>query len=92
MKIHSKDNRHAQNNDADEKPAHHFSFRTPLNFFALFLTAMNCPPFLLRYVEVLVSGFFNCARFLTAPLRSLSPVGLLTAIASSCSPTNIRIT
>ena len=57
-----------------------FSRRTPLNFFALFLTAMNCPPTLLRLVEVLVSGFYNCARFLTAPLRALSPTGLFPAI------------
>jgi hypothetical protein len=28
----------------------------------------------------LVSGFFNCARFLTAPLRALSPTGLFPAI------------
>lgn len=33
----------------------YFSRLTPLNFFALFLTAMNCPPFLLRFVEVFVS-------------------------------------
>jgi hypothetical protein len=57
-----------------------FSRRTPLNFLAVFLTAMNCPPFLLRLVEVFVSGFFNCVRFFTAPLRALSPLGLLTAI------------
>lgn len=61
----------------------HFSFRTPLNFFAVFLTAMNSPLVLLRFVEVLVSGFFNCVRFFTAPLRALSPLGLFTAIATS---------
>jgi hypothetical protein len=54
----------------------HFSFRTPLYFTALFLTALNCPPFLLRLVEVFVSGFLSCVRFFTAPLRALSPVGL----------------
>lgn len=56
----------------------YFSRRTPLNFFALFLTVMNWPPFLLRFVEVFVSGFFNCVRFFTAPLRALSPLGLFT--------------
>jgi hypothetical protein len=55
----------------------------PLNFFAFFLTAMNWPPALLRFVDVSVSGFFNCVRFFTAPLRALSPVGLLTAIDAS---------
>jgi hypothetical protein len=44
---------------------------------------MNSPPTLLRFVEVLVSGFFNCVRFLTAPLRALSPTGLFTAIIVS---------
>ena len=61
----------------------HFSRRTPLNFFAVFFTARNCPPFLFRLVAVFVSGFFNYVRFFTAPLRKLSPVGLLTAIAVS---------
>jgi len=45
-----------------------------LNFLALFLTAMNSPLFLFRLIEVLVSGFFNCVRFFTAPLRALSPL------------------
>jgi len=54
-----------------------------LNFFADFLTAMNVPVDLFRLVEVLVSGFFSYVRFFTAPLRALSPVGLLTAISTS---------
>src|SRR6478735_7816789 len=62
------------------KSAHHFSRRTPLNFFGDFLTAMNCPPSLLRLVEVFVSEFLNCVRFFTAPVRALSPIGLLTAM------------
>jgi hypothetical protein len=45
---------------------------------------MNSPPVLLRFVEVLVRGFFNCVRFFTAPLRALSPIGLLIAIVASC--------
>src|ERR1044072_6782803 len=47
-----------------------FSRRTPLNFFAVFLTAMNWPPFLFRFVEVFVSGFLSWVRFFTAPLRA----------------------
>src|ERR1700709_2600600 len=65
---------------------HYFSRRTPLNFFAVFLTALNRPPSLLRLVEVLVSGFFSWLRFFTAPLRALSPIGLFTAISASQSP------
>jgi hypothetical protein len=41
MEIHRKNQCDADNDDAEEKPAHHFSRRTPLNFLALFLTAMN---------------------------------------------------
>jgi hypothetical protein len=58
-----------------------------LNFLAAFffegrLRAMNSPELLLRLVQALApaSVVFVCERFLTAPLRALSPVGLLTAI------------
>jgi hypothetical protein len=57
--------------DVSDELADHFSYA--LDFFAIFLTVMNCPPFLLRLVEVGVSGFFNRAllhRALT--LRALS--------------------
>ncbi|MBR1192043.1 hypothetical protein JQ634_03725 [Bradyrhizobium sp. AUGA SZCCT0240] len=74
--------------------ARFFSTRTPLNFFAAlaffagFFTATNSPPFLLRLVHALAppSGVFTCDRFFTAPLRALSPFGLLTAILMSPSP------
>ena len=63
------------------------STRTPLNFvaalafFAGFFTAVNSPYFRLRLVHAVVppSLFFTCDRFFTAPLRALSPTGLLTA-------------
>jgi hypothetical protein len=42
--------------------AHYLSRPTPLNFFAIFLTAINSPLFLSRLVEVFVSGFFSCVR------------------------------
>ena len=83
VQIHPQWNQNADHDDSDEEPAHHFSLRTPLNFLALFLTAMNCPPALLRLVDVLVSGFLSWVRFYTAPLRALSPVGLLIAICAS---------
>jgi hypothetical protein len=51
---------------------------------------MNSPPTLLRLVEVFVRGFFNCVRFLTAPLRALSPTGLFTAIVASRLSDNAR--
>lgn len=65
----------------------YFSRRTPLNFFAAvfflagFFTAMNSPDFLFRLVQTLAPPSFvlTCERFLTAPLRALSPTGLLTA-------------
>jgi hypothetical protein len=41
-------------------------------------------------VAVLVSGFLSWVRFFTAPLRALSPNGLLTAIAS-CFGDNRRL-
>jgi hypothetical protein len=64
-----------------------FSRRTPLNFFAAFFvagffTAMNSPDVLLRLVHAVApaSVVFSCERFFTAPLRALSPTGLLTPI------------
>src|SRR4051812_34199456 len=62
--------------------AHDFSHRTPLNFLAVFSTAMNCPSVLLRLVAVPVSWFLSCVRFFTAPLPALSPIGLLTAMTA----------
>jgi hypothetical protein len=67
------------------------STRTPLNFFAavFFLPgrfrAMNSPEFLSRFVQALAPPklLFVCDRFFTAPLRALSPAGLLTAIFPS---------
>jgi len=50
-----------------------------LNFIALFLTAMNRPPSLLRLVEVPVRALFNWVHFFTAPSGAF-PIGLLTAI------------
>jgi hypothetical protein len=43
---------------------------------------MNSPEFLSRFVQALAPPkvVFVCDRFFTAPLRALSPVGLLTAI------------
>ena len=43
---------------------------------------MNSPELLLRLVQALApaSVVFVCERFFTAPLRALSPVGLLMAI------------
>jgi hypothetical protein len=78
----SRSSKHHRTEDAAtpslrQAPHDYFSRRTPLNFLALFLTAMNWPPFLLRLVDVLVSGFFNCVRFFTAPLRALSPGGFI---------------
>jgi hypothetical protein len=69
---------------------HHLSRRTPLNFLAAFFfpagffTAMNSPEVLLRFVHAVTppSLFFSCDRFLTAPLRALSPTGLFTAIVN----------
>src|SRR5882757_3366414 len=64
-----------------------FSRRTPLNFLALFflllfLTAMNSPDVVSRFVQDLAPAIFVLVwdRFFTAPLRALSPTGLLTAI------------
>src|SRR5689334_19679537 len=65
-----------------------FSVRTPLNFFADFFflpgrfSAMNSPEFLSRFAQALAPPIVAlvCERFFTAPLRALSPVGLLTAI------------
>jgi len=53
---------------------------TPLAF----LIAMNSPDDLSRFVYVVASpiGVFVWLRFFTAPLRTLSPVGLLIAIAA----------
>jgi hypothetical protein len=67
------------------------SRRTPLNFFASFVfltgffTAKNSPDFLLRLVHALAppTFVFSCVRFFTAPLRALSPFGVLTAIPFS---------
>jgi hypothetical protein len=63
-----------------------FSRRTPLNFFAAFFVAgffiaMNWPDVLLRLVHAVApaSVVFSCERFFTAPLRALSPTGLLTS-------------
>src|SRR5436190_12200999 len=77
---------------------HYFSRRTPLNFFAAFffaagfLTAMNFPPFLLRFVHAVApsSMVLSWVRFLTALLRALSPVGSLTAISFSFARLCIR--
>jgi hypothetical protein len=43
---------------------------------------MNSPDFLSRFAHALAPPMvdFVCERFFTAPLRALSPVGLLTAI------------
>src|SRR4051812_1513232 len=60
-----------------------FSRLTPLNFFLLFFfTAMNLPPFLLRFAHAgpPSSLILIWLRLRTAPLRALSPNGLLTAI------------
>src|SRR5215203_468117 len=59
-----------------------FFSRTPLNFFALFLTAMNLPSVLSRFVHASlpITFVFSCVRFLTAPRRQLSPVGSLVAM------------
>jgi hypothetical protein len=64
-----------------------FSTLTPLNFLAAFffagrLTAMNSPLPLLRFVQPDAPPMvvFVCERFFTAPLRALSPIGLLTAM------------
>jgi hypothetical protein len=43
------------------------------------------------FVEVSVSGFLTWLRFFTAPLRALSPAGLLIAIIASCSRDNAWI-
>jgi hypothetical protein len=59
-----------------------------LEFFAAFLpfagllTPMNSPDVLSRLVkaEAPPNVVFVCERFLTAPLRALSPTGLLTAM------------
>jgi hypothetical protein len=63
-------------------PDHHFSRRTPLNFFALFFTAMNSPDVLSRFVQAgsPLTAVLRWVRFFTAPLRALSPTGLFTAI------------
>jgi len=58
-----------------------FSRLTPLNFFAAldfwagFLTAMNSPDLLLRLVQAVAPPSFVLTRdrYLTAPLRALSP-------------------
>lgn len=65
-----------------------FSTRTPLNFLPAFLalpgflTATNSPDDLSRLVQAEAPPIvvFVCERFFTAPLRALSPVGLLTAV------------
>jgi hypothetical protein len=64
-----------------------FSRLTPLNFFALFFTAMNSPDVLSRLVHagLPITVVLRCVRFFTAPLRALSPTGLLTAMSRSLS-------
>jgi hypothetical protein len=82
----------------DKELAHHFSLRTPLNFFAAFFflagffTAMNSPDVLLRFVQALTPPSFvlSWLRFFTAPLRALSPTGLLTAMVASSFDDNAR--
>jgi hypothetical protein len=59
------------------------NFLAAFFFAAGFFTAMNSPDVLLRLVRHPPSLFFNCVRFLTAPLRALSPTGLFTAIIAS---------
>ena len=62
-----------------------FSRRTPLNFFALFFTAINSPDVLSRLVHAGLPITFDlsCVRFFTTPLRALSPAGLFTAMMIS---------
>jgi hypothetical protein len=62
-------------------PPHTLKLLGGLLAFAGFLTARNSPRFLLRLVQAVAppSVVFSCERFLTAPLRALSPTGLLTA-------------
>jgi hypothetical protein len=45
---------------------------------------MNSPEFLSRFVQALAPPkvLFVCDRFFTAPLRALSPAGLLTPFSS----------
>jgi hypothetical protein len=54
-------------------------------FFVGFLTAMNSPEDVLRFVQAVAPPrlVFNCVRFFAAPLRALSPTGLLVATVSS---------
>src|SRR5215213_232511 len=61
-----------------------FSHRTPLNFFSPFLTAMNLPSVLSRFVHAVlpINLPLSCVRFLTAPLLALSPTGSLLAIVT----------
>lgn len=60
----------------------YFSSRTPLNLPPLVFTSMNCPVVTSRLVYNPVFGLRTCERSLTAPIRRLSPVGLLVAIHS----------
>jgi hypothetical protein len=60
------------------------NFLAAFFFAADFFTAMNSPDVLLRLVQAVTppSLFFSCVRFLTAPLRALSPTGLFTIVSS----------
>jgi hypothetical protein len=71
-----------------------FSRRTPLNFCALFFTAMNSPDVLSRLVhaDLPMTAVLRCVRFFTAPLRALSPTGVFFAITvSRCSAAQRRL-
>jgi hypothetical protein len=59
----------------------YLSLRTPLNL-DFFFWAMNWPPSLFRFVNVFFPMVLvaSCERFLTAPLRALSPIGLFVAM------------
>ena len=59
------------------------SRRTPLNFFGLFLTAINLPSVLSRFVQAVFPIIFPLSwlRCFTAPMRRLSPVGSLLAMS-----------
>jgi len=59
--------------------------RSPTYFFLLFFTSMKRPLSLLRFVQAVfpASAPLRCVRLRTAPLRALSPTGLLTAMLSS---------
>jgi hypothetical protein len=77
VKIERKNNAAAQYNDPDEKFCHYLSFLTPLNFFALFLTAHKLTACLVTLGRGLGEGVLQLGPLLHRALASVVPEGFV---------------